>query len=168
MEIPNSLPLWAFYGSDEIPDIDFIPKEQYPQFKNSFIKIYQDILQGITTGNIDALLPLFTERNQENDRAFYYEPGHTAKRLKQVFMNVHEKLKKNEAKPLTVDAKYLLYDYQGKNLVRLERLQKRNDYTPAIAVSYPKLHMSESFEITFRRKNGQWIVSQFTRVINDN
>ena len=71
-------------------------------------------------------------------------------------MNVHEKLKKNEAKPLEIEAKYLAFDYQGKKLVRLQG----EDRTPAISFNCPKLHMSESFDITFRRKNDKWIISR--------
>ena len=163
MEIPNSLPLWAFYGSDEIPVIGQMTEEQFYKFETGFLKIYLDIIQGVVSGNIDAILPLFAERNKETDQAFYFESGHAAKKLKQVFMDAHEKIKKNEEKPSSVEAKNLQFDYRGKYLVRLQG----NHGTPVIWINYPKLRMSESFDIIFRRKNGQWIISQFTRMIGD-
>ena len=82
LDIPSSIPKWAFFDSDNIPDIDRMSDEEYYKFMGTLLAEYTKVQYAIQSGKIDAVMPLFSERNKELDAAFYYAPGTMEKKLR--------------------------------------------------------------------------------------
>ena len=83
--IPNNLPLWAFFNSDEVANEPDLSEEAFWELSaelRDHLKIIQD---KIIAGDIDDIMPLFEERNNELDKAFYYSSGVMEAKLRDSF-----------------------------------------------------------------------------------
>ena len=83
--IPNNLPLWAFFNSDEVFNEPELSEDEFWALSaklRDHLKIIQD---KIIAGKLDEVMPLFEERNNELDKAFYYSSGVMEAKLRDSF-----------------------------------------------------------------------------------
>jgi len=151
---PNSLPLWAFFNSDDLPEYFEIPDEEYYPELESLMKEYQKVQSALETGEVDSVIPLFDERNREVDMAFYREPGTTEQ-------GILESLKESandknlELVELSKDFVHLLPE-ENRKLVRLVAA----DDGAAIGLNFIEGQGSVRYDLVFRRENGKWILTR--------
>lgn len=152
--VPNSLPLWAFFDSDEMPDYFTIPDEEYYPDRDSLLEEYLKVQKALETGDIDSVMPFFEERNRETDLAFYREPGTTEQGIRQDLTGSAND-DKLELAPLTRDSVDMLPE-ENRKLVRLVR---GNDGA-AVALSFVESQGHIFYDLVFRRENGEWILTR--------
>ncbi len=152
--IPSSLPLWAFFESDELPDYDTMSDEDYYAARDNLLIEYEKIQRALESGDIDNIMPLFEERSQETDAAFYFEPGTTQKELRADFLDAvgHDDLKIVELVP----------DQVGITLEENRRLVSltRSDEGAAIGFNFISRSGSVSYPIVLRKQDGKWIITR--------
>jgi len=152
--IPNALPLWAFFSSDELPDYFTIPDEEYyPELEN-LLQEYLKVQSALDTGDIDSVMPLFDERNRETDLAFYREPGTTEQGIRESLIESanSDNLKLSE---LTADMVHLIPE-ENRKLVKLLRA----DEGPAVGLDLVEGQGAIVYDMVFRRENGEWILTR--------
>lgn len=153
VDIPSNLPLWGFFDSDPIPDVDQMTDPQYEKFIQSMIVGYQRILDAILAGNAEQLVPFFQERSSEIDAAFYLPPGTTAKKLKSAF---DDAIQQPNSYFLPIDSNTLMVSYlDHPNVVKLSR----ENGSAAIVQNFSGVG-SQEFDILFRIKQGKWIITR--------
>ncbi len=81
INIPSSLPLWAFFESDDLPSYYSMSDEDYYKHLDMLLDEYMKVQRALESGDIDTVMPIFTERNKELDAAFYLESGTMEKKL---------------------------------------------------------------------------------------
>ncbi|UZJ44178.1 hypothetical protein OOT55_16180 [Marinimicrobium sp. C6131] len=154
VDIPNSLPLWKFFVSDELPDYFAVSDETYYRDRDELYNEYEKIEKALIEGDIDVIMTMFEERNSETDRAFYLQDGTTAEELR-------ASLKKSLSNPdlklvRSGNEKFgLIHEPNGK-LVSLVR----SDDGPAIAFNFVDEPGSVRYSLVFRRENGEWILAR--------
>jgi hypothetical protein len=152
--IPSSLPLWAFFNSDDLPDYVSMSDEDYYQHMDVLFVEYLKLQNAIAENNIDAILPMFEERNRELDLAFYNEPGTLAAKIKDALT---EATNDETATLAELKRNYLNFDSsENKKLTKLAR--SADD--PAIGLNYKDGTGSYSFDMIFRLKDGKWILTR--------
>jgi hypothetical protein len=155
-DIPNNLPLWKFFESDDVPEIVYEDESRRDEFWTFSKQMVKDLLapiqEAILMGNLDSVMPLFEERNRETDQAFYKEAGTTEKELRYAFTKNVEKI---NLKPLT--EKLIGYEYEkGLKLAGLYGGGRKG----AIGGDYKNGSGSLSFPIIFRLEDGEWIITR--------
>jgi hypothetical protein len=155
-EIPNNLPLWQFFKSDDVPKIVFEDKSRRDEFWDLSTQMVKDLLSpiqdAIITGDLDSVMPLFEERNRETDQAFYKEPGTTEKELRYAFT---EDVKNINMKPLTEKQ----IGYSSEHNQKLAGLYRGNRSSALMGV-YKDSPGTLGFPIIFRIENGKWIITR--------
>ncbi|MBL4797039.1 MAG: hypothetical protein JKY50_06475 [Oleispira sp.] len=155
-DIPNNLPLWKFFESDDVLKIDFKEKsrrDEFLSFSNQMVKdLLSPIQDAIIKGDIDSVMPLFVERNLETDQAFYKEPGTTEKELRYAFT---EDIQDIDLAPLEENQVGYVYE-RGLKLVGLYGANREG----AIGGDYKNGSGSLTFPIIFRLKDGKWIITR--------
>ncbi len=149
---PN--PEWAFFNSEELPDYDSMPDDQYYLARDELFAEYMKIQNALSNGNIDSVISMITERNLEADRAFYLEPGTTERKIR---FSLEDAIKDNN-----LELAELLPDYVGIRVEdnrKLVRLVRSGD-TAAIGFDFKSFSGSQSYDFVFRRENGKWIVTR--------
>ncbi|MDH5545245.1 MAG: hypothetical protein OEZ43_06610 [Gammaproteobacteria bacterium] len=149
----SSLPRWKFLDSKAIKYVDDLPEDEYQKLHRQLYPKYRFIQEAITSNRINEILPLFKERNEELDAAFYADKGTFENRLKASLENTATD-KDLEALNLREQSVGLNSSYTGK-LVWLER-----DDAPAIVFNYRVARGSISYEIQFRREGDDWVISR--------
>jgi hypothetical protein len=154
--IPNNLPLWKFFASDDVPEIvyeDESRRDEFWTFSKQMVKeLLSPIQDAILSGDLDSVMPLFEERNRETDQAFYKDAGTTEKELRYAFTKNVEKI---NLKPLI--EKKIGYVYEkGLKLAGLYG----GDRKGAIGGDYINGSGSLSFPIIFRLEDGEWIITR--------
>ena len=154
INIPSSLPLWAFFQSEDLPNYDEMPDDQYfPALDDLFIE-YKKIQDALSIGDVDSIVAMANERNKETDLAFYLEPGTTQKKLKASL--------KDAIQDDNLVLAELIPDYvsirveDNRKLVRLIR----GGETTAVGFNFKSFKGSQSYDFIFRRENGKWIVTR--------
>ena len=154
MQIENSLPLWAFFESDELDNYDVMADEIYYKEVVTFLRqAYAPVQNALKTKNIESILSIFDERNRETDAAFYLEPGTTAQRI-------------NAALVESINDSTLTLNYLDENTVNilLEPNRKMASLTRAQAQAAIGFDISsggsERYPMMFRRQNGKWILTR--------
>lgn len=148
------LPEWAFFNSDELPDYDSAPDDQYYLARDELFVEYMKIQDALAKGNIDFIVSTIAERNREADTAFYLEPGTTEKKIR---FSLTDAIKDNN-----LELAELLPDYVGIRVEdnrKLVRLVRSGD-TAAIGFDFKSFPGSQSYDFIFRRENGNWIVTR--------
>jgi hypothetical protein len=149
--IPNNLPLWAFFSSDSVPNEPDLSEEQYWALSaelRDHLKMIQDKL---ITGDVDEIMPLFEERNNELDKAFYYTSGVMEAKLRDSFEADIPQLDM-----LELEGRYVSYVNESNlKLASVYRSRK-----PAISGNYKEGSGSLKFPIMFRKQDGQWIITR--------
>ena len=149
----NSLPQWAFFTSDELPDYYAMPDEPFYEAMDSLLVPYMKVQNALASGHIAGILPMFEERNREIDTAFYLEPGSTAQRIK-------DSMEKNINNPELTLAE-LKRDYVDITLEENRKLVSlhREGFTSAVGFNF-KTGGSTNYDMMFRRENGKWVLTR--------
>lgn len=151
LTIPNNLPLWAFFNSDEVANEPDLSEEEFWELSaelRDHLKIIQDKL---IAGDIDEIMPLFEERNNELDKAFYYPSGVMRAKLKDAFETDIPQL---DMLPITGKSVGYINEH-NKKLASVYR-----DGKPAISGNYKEGTGSLKFPIMFRQEDGKWIITR--------
>ncbi len=144
---------WAFLSSDAIVD--------HRQFKTveamveglvgEPFKLLEKIHAALSKKDIDNLMPLFKERNEEMDKAYYYQPGTYESFLKEQFVNdladegmVLEDLELQYAKPVISP---------GRQLMELGS-------SPLIYFAKKEAALYNYYGIVFRQQGKDWIITR--------
>ena len=151
--IPNSLPLWAFFNSDTLPDYDAMSKQEYNQFRKDLFPLYKKVQDALIEKDVEALVIMFAERSREADLAFYQPLGtmseNVRKLTKQFLDNPDWVLKIRTWNDLG------LVSYNNDKLVSLNRAQITG------AIGFEKKNGSYyGLEIIFRKQDDKWIVTR--------
>ena len=152
--INNSLPRWKFLDSTRLKYVDEMSDEEWNKSRDELAPIYREIQKAVVDGNIDYLMPLFEERNEELDAAFYYEPGSMKNKLRASFLAA-SKDKGLEATSMS-NKKFAYVNSKSGQLSRLVRASK----LPAITFNFKDAMGSQSYDIWFRKEGDKWIISR--------
>lgn len=154
VDIPNSLPLWKFFLSDDLPDYFAVSDETYYRDRDELYEEYKKIEDALIEGDVDVIMTMFEERNSETDRAFYLQDGTTAEELRE---SLKKSLSNPDLKIVRSDSEKfgLIHEPNGK-LVALVR----SDDGPAIAFNFVDEPGSVRYGLVFRRENGKWIIAR--------
>jgi len=145
-------PEWKFLSGDLIPDpSQFKTMEQLVDgLIGAPFSVLEKIHTALSNKDIDSIMPLFKERNDEMDKAFYYKPGTYEKLLREAF---EENFKKgrilndidiNKARP-TVSP--------GKNVVQIGS-------APLIVFHNESESVFIKYDIYFRKEGDKWIITR--------
>ena len=151
LTIPNNLPLWAFFNSDELPNEPDLSEEEFWTLSaelRDHLKIIQD---KIIAGDADEMMSLFEERNNELDKAFYYSSGVMEAKLRDAFETDIPQL---DMLPITGKSVGYINEH-NKKLASAYR-----DGEPAMTGNYKDLSGSLEFPIIFRKEDGKWIITR--------
>ena len=81
IDIPSSLPKWAFFGSDDIPDIGPMSDAESDAFLKRLLAEHLKAYRALQTNRVDEVLPLFDERNRNWARRFTTNPAPCVKKF---------------------------------------------------------------------------------------
>ncbi|MEZ9042934.1 MULTISPECIES: hypothetical protein [unclassified Vibrio] len=145
--IPNSLPLWAFFNSDTLPNYYEMNEEDYRAAVDDLFIEYKKVQDALAVNEVDLIMPMFAERNREGDAAFYYEKGELEQMLRE---SMQEDIDDPEwtLSPRTPDEVGITLEDNHK-IVRLNSIGFVN--SNETYSNYPML---------FRRENDQWILTR--------
>jgi hypothetical protein len=149
--IPNNLPLWLFFQSDDVPNGSELSESDYWSLSDSLCDPVQKIQEKLVAGNIDEVMTLFEERNDELDKAFYYSNGVMEAKLRDSFETDIPQLNMLE---LIKD--YVSYD--NENNLKLASVYRNGK--PAIVGNFKDSDGSINFPIMFCQKDGKWIITR--------
>ena len=152
LEIPSNLPLWAFFESDEVPDLDTMSDESYEAITAEMYVILKGIQDHLEQGKVDEVMPLFAERNRETDLAFYKEEGQTQRELHSDFTNDIPTLNMLNLGPDSAG-------YESERNLKLAS-SLRNERDNAISGNLKSGPGNLSFPIMFRKQDGKWIITR--------
>ena len=152
LKVPSNLPLWAFFESDEVPDLDTMSDESYEAITAEMYVILKGIQDHLEQGKVDEVMPLFAERNRETDLAFYKEEGQTQRELHSDFTNDIPTLNMLNLGPDSAG-------YESERNLKLAS-SLRNDRDNAISGNLKSGPGYLSFPIMFRKQDGKWIITR--------
>ncbi len=154
LSVPSSLPLWAFFDSDDLPDYDSLPDDEYFSARDKIFLLYKKMQDSLVMGDIDSVVLMASERSIETDKAFYLEPGTTERRLRE---SLQKSVNDDNLQLVELNSEGVQIRLEdNKKLVRLVRARD----TSAIAFSYKSFSGSQRYNFIFRHQNGQWIVAR--------
>ncbi len=150
--MPTPFPEWKFLTSDPIPDpAQFKTREQMiGGLVGKPYAILETIHTALSKKDIDSIMPLFKERNDEMDKAFYYKPGTYEKLLRDAFQEEFSKdmilmdMDIDYAKPMVSP---------GNNIIQLGS-------SPMIEFKNKEESVFSSYDIFFRKDGDQWIITR--------
>ena len=152
LTIPNNLPLWAFFSSDDVLNESDLSDEEFWALSaelRDHLKMIQDKL---IAGAVDEVMPLFEERNNELDKAFYYSSGVMEAKLRDSF-----EVDITQLNMLELKGRNVKYDSEDNlKLAAILRSQKG----AAIVGNYIDSQGSIEFPIMFRQEDGKWIITR--------
>ncbi|MPW31985.1 hypothetical protein F9L16_23855 [Agarivorans sp. B2Z047] len=153
VRIPNSLPLWAFFNSDTLPDYYEMNDEDYEAaIKDLFVE-YKKVQDALAANDVDSIMPMYAERNREGDAAFYYEKGGLEKLLRDGMQNSID------------DPDWTLDDRKpsgvGITLEDNHKLVSLKIGNDSNAIGFTNSNDSyKSYPMMFRRENGKGILTR--------
>ncbi len=167
LHIPNSLPLWAFFNSEEMPDyraMYYQDDEKYDKAMMPLYAEYEKVQKAFAKKDISYIdthiMPMFEERNRELDLAFYHEPGTMKEGLRQSFLSTFKDMNEGNQELIDIDIRSVDYQLESnKKIVSLQRAGMRS----AIALNYInelKGVGSERYNMLFRYSNGKYILTR--------
>lgn len=154
MNIPSSLPLWAFFSSDDLPDYESMSDDEYYQHMDVLLIEYMKVQDAIKNNDIASILPMFEERNKELDAAFYHPPGTLAEKIK---VALNDAANDESAALVELKTDYVDFEYSEGN--KLNKLS-RNGNKAAITLNYKEIEGSYRFDMIFRVQDGKWILTR--------
>jgi len=150
--MPAPFPKWRFLTGDTIPDPEQFKtvEEMTKGLVGAPFNELKKIHTALSKKDIDSILPMFKERNDEMDKAFYYEPGTYEKMLK-------EALEENFKKGRTLDD----FDINnaspnispGKTIINLGA-------DPLIMFYNKNKSVFIKYAIYFRKDGDKWIITR--------
>jgi len=151
--IPNSLPLWAFFNSDTLPDYYEMNDEDYEAAIEDLFVEYKKVQDALAANDIDSIMPMFAERNREGDAAFYYEKGGL------------EKILRDGMQEDIDDPDWVLDDRKPSGVgITFEDNHKLVSLTignDSNAIGFTNSNGAyNSYPMMFRRENGKWILTR--------
>lgn len=152
--IPNSLPLWSFFTSDELPDLESMSDTEYYSLMDILLIEYGKVQSALKTGHIHEIIPLFEERNRELDAAFYYEPGTMKNRISSSLLDAS-----NNTDIKLVDLNKTNVDFTVESNNKLLSLT-RDGLSSAITLNFKNGHGSQRYNLIFRKENDNWILTR--------
>jgi hypothetical protein len=154
------LPEWKFFKSDNITNLSGVDmegrldEETSNRLKKELLPIYRRIWSALESRNVEEVLPLFEERNEETDAAFFKKPGDTgtmlAKELKDRASDPKIKLW-----PIT-DDNVIIQLYDNNKLVRLAQ----NNRKPLLSFDVVKIRGAYYYDVIFRKSGDKWIITR--------
>ncbi len=162
INIPSSLPLWAFFGSDEITNYQITCKDdnEYSKAMMPLFTEYKKIYDALEKKDIESILPMFEERNRETDLAFYREPGTTAARMRESLSETISDMKDNNMELVGLDVHSVDFHLEdNKKVVSL----RRSGLTHAISINYINKKDDlgcKRYPMFFRYSNGKYILTR--------
>lgn len=160
INIPSSLPLWAFFNSEEIRVSLKINEEEFDKARMLLFAEYEKVQNALAKGDIEPIPPMLDERNRETDMAFYLEPGNTAARMREALLEAVNNINENnlELVRLTLDSVgFHLED--NKKIVSL----RRSGMDPVIILNFINKKDglgSERYPMFFRYQDGKYILTR--------
>lgn len=154
LTIPSSLPLWAFFNSDDLPDYDAMSDDDYYAARDELYEEYAAIHAALEEGNIDLVISKLDERNQETDAAFYFEPGTTENNIRDALRGAYSS-ENHVLAELKADYVQLTPE-ENRKLVSLTREAERS----AIGYNMKDGSGSEVYNLVFRKQDGKWIITR--------
>lgn len=152
IDVPSNLPLWSFFNSDNVPDFRTVSDEDYLDLRLKLYNILRNIQDHLEHGNIDDIMPLFSERNRETDLAFYKEEGQTERELHSDFTNDIPTLNMINLGPESSA-------YESEENLKLAS-NFRGDRKNAISGNLKSGTGNLSFPIMFRKQGDKWIITR--------
>ena len=152
--IHSSIPRWKFLDSTSLKFVDDMTDIEWNEHRDELASIYRTIQQAVISGNIDQIMPMFRERNEELDAAFYYEPGRMEKQLRSSFIDASND-KGLEATSMSNSELGYVNTYSG----QLSRLIRSSRH-PAITFNFKDAMGSQSYDIWFRKEGDKWVISR--------
>ncbi len=152
VHMPAPFPEWAFLNGDAIPD----PKqfktmdELVPGLIGAPFKELEIIHASLSKQDIDSIMPMFKERNDEMDTAYYYKPGTYEGLLREALQGefdnglILDELDINIAKPMVSP---------GKNIIQLGA-------DPLILFHTKSESVFNKYDIYFRKEGDKWIITR--------
>jgi len=152
VSLTTPFPEWRFLTSDTIPDPQqFKTKEEMIDgLVGAPFNEIKKIHTALSNKDIDSIMPLFEERNNEMDAAYYYKPGTYEKLLRDAFEEDYNKerilddLDINIAMP-TVSP--------GETLIQL-------GLDPLIIFYNESKSVFIKYDIYFRKEGDKWIITR--------
>lgn len=154
LDIPSSIPEWAFLSSDNIPNIKEMSDTDYYHFMDTLLAEYMKIQYALESGDIDKILPMLAERNKELDEAFYYPPGTMEEKIRASLSSAA-----NDPDLELVELKRDYVDFTVEDNRKLVSLT-RNGLKSAIVLNFKSIQGSQRYNFIFRYKNGFWILTR--------
>ena len=154
IDIPSSLPVWAFFKSNDVPDYKPMSDADYYKHMDVLLVEYMKVQKALESGNVEAVMPLFAERNKELDAAFYLEPGTMEKKISAALLGATDK---NEYELVILTREYV--DFTVEDNQKLASLTRVGD-KPAITLNFKKGSGAERYSLIFRLKDGKWILTR--------
>ena len=156
ISLSTPFPEWAFFKSDKLPDIfaiNAMTDDEFDRYLNSLVVYYKRIYDALKNKQVDAILPMFEERNREMDQAYYYPAGTNAKKIAKA---LKEAANDPDLTILGVKPDYLIiHNHVNHQLVELVR----NSGHPAIVFNI-RGGGAEGYPIIFRKQGDQWIITR--------
>jgi hypothetical protein len=152
LTIPNNLPLWAFFKSDDVPNEPDLSEKEFWALSaelRDHLKLIQD---KIIAGDIDEVMPLFDERNNELDKAFYYSNGVMEAKLRDSF-----EVDISQLIMLEIEGRDVAYE--NENNLKLAAIL-RTENGAAMVGNFIDSQGSIEFPIMFRKQDGKWIITR--------
>ena len=153
IEIPNSLPRWAFFDSDTLPDYYEVSDDEYYAARDDLFVEYKKVLNGLADNDVNSIMPMYEEHNLEGDLAFYNKPGKMESLIKKSMQaNIDDpdwtlRIRKPEHLGITME--------DNRKLVSLTLDQDGN------SIGFVKSNGAyDSYPLMFRRQNGKWILTR--------
>jgi hypothetical protein len=152
ISMPNSLPLWAFFNSDDVPNDPDLSEEEYWTLSAELRDHLKVIQNKIIAGDIDEVMPIFEERNKELDKAFYYSSGVMEAKLRDSFEVDISQLNMLEIEGRDVS-------YVNEDNLKLASIF-RTKRGAAMVGNFIDSQGSIEFPIMFRKQDGKWIITR--------
>ncbi len=152
VSMPTPFPEWNFLASDKIPSVEQFKSadELIEKFVGAPYAVLEEVHAGLSKKDVDSIIPLFKERNDEMDKAFYYKPGTYEKMLRDAFQEEFDKNMILEE----LDIEYAGPTVSpGSNLVQLGT-------GPLIRFHNKEKSVFNKYDIFFRKQGDQWIITR--------
>jgi len=115
---------------------------------------YMKVQKAIENNDIESVIPMFAERNNELDAAFYYPPGTMENIIRD---SLHQAAGDEKAQLVELtNQKVNFVAHNDNTLVSLSRGLAE----AAIGLDYKNGIGSYGFDLIFRRKDGKWILTR--------
>ena len=154
------LPEWKFFKSDDITNLSGVDiegrldKETSDKLKKELLPIYRKIWSALKARTVEEVLPLFEERNNETDAAFFKKSGETGNRLATELKDSASDPKK-KLWPIT-DDNVIIQLYDNNKLVRLSQ----NNRQPLLSFDHVTDKVAYHYDVIFRKSGKKWIITR--------